>query len=75
MNNIRINNRAGVSLSDAINLVGAVISSDKVPIGTEHYYMVFRYGINFYRVEVKTLKKTLSYTITKQKKPTNNLQD
>ncbi len=65
MNNIRINNRAGVSLSDAINLVGAVIDLQKEqPYGQT---VGIRYENILYIIEVKILKNCISYTIYKHK--------
>ena len=68
MNNIRINNRANVSLSAAIDLVGAVIDLQKEQPNNQT--VGIRYENVLYIIEVKVLKNCISYTIYKQK--TNN---
>ena len=64
MNNIRINNRANVSLSAALDLVGAIIDLQKEqPCGQT---VGIRYENIFYIIEVKILKDCISYTIRKE---------
>jgi hypothetical protein len=65
MNNIRINNRANVSLSAALDLVGAVIDLQKEQICGQT--VGIRYENILYIIEVKVLKNCISYTIYKQK--------